>query len=233
MRPIQVETLHAEDGTTTRRPLLEGEIDDLKLASVVVSPSSTVRPELFRERARALLFLDGTGGISDTRHIHIDGLGFYCPLHDHPFEITAENEGLTYLELLVTLREDERSVLARNAEGFYPRFVSYWDSPTYRESFKSEKTVSRTLLPHDRFPRLCIGSVEVDGPDAVGTHVHPMLEQIFVGLRDNSCIVTADGQETSLGALEALHIPLGSTHGARVEAGQKLHYVWIAVVVGS
>jgi hypothetical protein len=54
-----------------------------------------------------------------------------------------------------------------------------------------------------------------------------MLEQLFLGLKDNDITVIADGARANLTPLSILHIPTGSNHGAEVAAGKKLHYVWM------
>jgi hypothetical protein len=74
---------------------------------------------------------------------------------------------------------------------------------------------------------MAIGTVETTGPDSVGAHRHPMLEQLFFGLKDNDITVSADEARANLTAFSILHIPLGSNHGAEVAAGKKLHYVWM------
>jgi len=54
-----------------------------------------------------------------------------------------------------------------------------------------------------------------------------MLEQLFFGLADNDCILTADDAQMEFKENMLLHIPLGSTHGVEVHAPKKLHYIWI------
>ena len=71
--------------------------------------------------------------------------------------------------------------------------------------------------------------MQTSGPDAVGAHAHPMLEQFFLGLPGNECTVTADGHAAPLRAWTLLHIPLGSTHGVTVDAGRELHYIWVDI----
>ena len=83
------------------------------------------------------------------------------------------------------------------------------------------------ILPENIVPRLCIGSVETSGPDEVGAHTHPMLEQLFYGLKMNNCIVRADGIEAAFKENTLLHIPLGSRHGVVVEEGKILNYIWM------
>jgi hypothetical protein len=109
----------------------------------------------------------------------------------------------------------------------YPYFITYSQCKTYKEEIKSEKTISRMLVPEEVVPRVSIGSVQTTGPDAIAAHEHPMLEQLFYGLEGNSCHVYADGHETVFGERSLLHVPLGSNHGVRVDVGQKLHYIWM------
>ena len=108
-----------------------------------------------------------------------------------------------------------------------PYFRRFSDCAPYREAIKSPKTTSRTLLPQDIVPRMAAGTVETTGADEVKRHQHPMLEQYFIGLQGNQCTVSADAESTLLPALAILHIPLGSMHGAKVQAGDKLYYVWV------
>ncbi len=108
-----------------------------------------------------------------------------------------------------------------------PYFRRFSDCPPYREAIKSPKTTSRTLLPQDYVPRMAVGTVETTGADEVKRHQHPMLEQYFIGLQGNHCTVSADAESTLLPALAILHIPLGSMHGAKVQAGDRLYYVWV------
>ena len=108
-----------------------------------------------------------------------------------------------------------------------PHVKRFLDCPAYGEAIKSAKTTSRTLLPENYIPRMAMGTVETTGPDEVGAHRHPMLEQLFLGLHGNDITVTADDAHANLPEYTILHIPLGSNHGASVTDGKKLHYVWM------
>ena len=54
-----------------------------------------------------------------------------------------------------------------------------------------------------------------------------MLEQLFLGLKGNDCVVIADEAKAAFSSLSILHIPLGSNHGAEVAEGKRLYYVWL------
>ena len=111
-----------------------------------------------------------------------------------------------------------------NLEPYVKRFS---ECTPYKEAIKSPKTVSRTLLPENIVPRMAVGTVETTGPDRVAPHQHPMLEQLFLGLKGNDCILTADAARVAFPPLSILHIPLGSLHGVEVAEGKRLYYVWM------
>ena len=85
------------------------------------------------------------------------------------------------------------------------------------------------ILPEDIVPRVCIGTVETTGPDEVASHTHPMLEQLFLGLKGNEVRVSADSEITGFRENDLLHIPLGSDHGVKVAEGKALHYLWVDI----
>jgi hypothetical protein len=65
------------------------------------------------------------------------------------------------------------------------------------------------------------------GPDEVGAHEHPMLDQLFLGLAENDMIVHADDDQARLTDFSLLHIPLGSRHGVKAEEGCRMYYMWM------
>lgn len=145
------------------------------------------------------------------------------------WEIEAPaGETLLCLRIRKEISDEDRQEYPKFPENNREAWVRKFSECTpYGEAIKSAQTVSRTLLPKDFVPRMSVGTVETLGPDRVGRHQHAMLEQLFVGLRDNDCFVSADDARVAFPPLSILHIPLGSMHGAEVEAGRKLYYVWM------
>ena len=113
------------------------------------------------------------------------------------------------------------------AEAELPYAVDYDNAPTYTEDCKSAKTVSRMLIPARIVPRFAMGSVETRDEDLVAQHTHPMLEQYFYGLQDNSCELLIDNNAFPFAGNTLIHIPLGSNHGVRSADGQVIHYLWM------
>lgn len=121
-------------------------------------------------------------------------------------------------------KADLKTFAQNNDAPYVKRFI---ECMPYSEAIKSAKTVSRTLLPENVVPRMAAGTVETTGPDQVDRHKHPMLEQLFLGLRSNNATFSADDTQIAFPPLSILHVPSGSMHGCQVAAGNRLYYVWL------
>src|SRR5258708_14713071 len=139
-----------------------------------------------------------------------------------PWEIEAsQGQSLVALRIRKTLTPEDRAELLKYPENNTAPWVKAFSACTpYSEAIKSAKTVSRTLLPENVVPRMAAGTVETTGPDQVGRHSHPMLEQLFIGLQGNDSTVSADNVTAKFPEYSILHIPLGSMHGTQVAAGR-------------
>jgi mannose-6-phosphate isomerase-like protein (cupin superfamily) len=217
-------SLDLKGRTQVQRGLLVNEIAGAETNYVMVKADSAFAPAVCAEQSRILFFISGrgeaeTGGVSFS----ITEMAVLAVPPGTSCRLKSAGSALTYLEILWRQNEDE---LAKKPY-FSPYFLSYSQAHTYKEACKSPKTVSRTLIPENTIPRFCMGSVQTTGPDLVGAHKHPMLEQHFYGLPGNQCIVKADALEADFGENILLHIPLGSEHSVRVEEGHNLHYLWL------
>ena len=148
------------------------------------------------------------------------GLSAFSP--SDRVEITAKCAA-SLLELDIFSEENEASQL--------PYFINYADAHTYSEDCKSEKTVSRMLLPPRIVPSLAVGSVETYDKDRVEAHQHPDVEQLFFGFSENDMHLLIDGELFYMGANTVVHIPLASNHGVEVADGGCAHYVWIDYII--
>lgn len=143
--------------------------------------------------------------------------------------IVPEGEELHFLQFTKKLSaqdmEDLKNFPNENKHDVF--FTKFEDCEPYTEKIKSQNTISRTVLLADIVPRVSLGTVEAMGPDEVGAHIHPMLDQLFLGLNINDIIVLADGASIQLKEYTLLHIPIGSSHGATVGENKKMHYLWM------
>ncbi len=228
-RPIELQSTHQEKadprGTSLRTiHLLPGAIEGVTTNYYLLEKGTGFLPTRHAHRGHVLLLIRGVGKVEagDTVFSFCEMAALVAP-GTGGIEVRATSEPVECLEILMDLQEHEAAALQATA----PFFVLYSQCELYSEAIKSSKTISRTIVPAGRIARFCMGSVETVGPDRVGAHSHPMLEQLFFGLRANACVVTADDNEAVFGQGMLLHIPPGAWHGVRVEDGQTLHYVWM------
>lgn len=212
------------------RPVLPAEIPGATTHCV-----SIAGPARHTEPARAdqevvWLFLAGKGSLRTRDHsfaVEDETIARAPSGWSWDIDVPA-GESLLAVRVLWKINDDDKAERMKHpGNNAVPYVRKFTDSTPYTEAIKSPKTVSRTILPKNIVPRLVMGTVETTGPDAVGRHKHPMLEQLFVGLRENNCTVSADEARISFPPLSILHIPLGSMHGVEVAEGNKLYYIWI------
>lgn len=114
----------------------------------------------------------------------------------------------------------------------FPVTLKYLDAVQYRDPFKSEKTISRAIIPQRVIPRFAMGSVETYGEDLIGQHEHPLLDQFFFSFPENNMNLLLDDLVYFMEGDTLLHIPLGCNHGVKVSEGQCAHYIWIDFISG-
>jgi mannose-6-phosphate isomerase-like protein (cupin superfamily) len=210
-----------------KKEILPGEIEGVKTSRVILRNAESTSVSNSDQYSSVLIFINGKGRIEfGTSVKQITEKAVFVPSINQSYVVKAEFGNLEYLEVIIELRKDD----IKDAETYkdkLPFFRRYSDCKTYREAIKSEKTVSRDLVREEMVPRFCMGSVETTGPDMVGAHRHPWLEQLFFGLEGNDCILRADDAEVTFGENVIVHVPLASKHLVRVEEGKILHYLWM------
>ena len=210
-----------------KEKLLVGEIEGITTDFITIQQGRQHKINPHDNRISIMLFLDGQGRVINAGHnFNFDKITIFVPKAASSCNIKAGEFNVVLLHITMLLNESDQEILKANANNF-PYFKTYAECVPYKEEIKSEKTISRTIIPENIIPRLCVGSVQTTGPDVVGAHKHPMLEQLFYGLENNNCVVFANEHTTSFGEHTLLHIPLGSNHGATVAKGQTMFYIWM------
>ncbi len=217
-------------GSVERKNILPGEV-----AQVAVEDISGKGAFKIDEPASADHF-DVFLSVKGNARIQIDGQSypvgdFYIARipYNKAYSIkVGEDSTFHCLRFRKSLDDPDRALIAKDLGHFTEVYIkAIKDCPMYTEDIKSAKTVNRMLLAEGMVPRFCMGTVTTEGPDKVGAHKHPMLDQLFFGLDGCECHVYADGSEAVLKENMLLHIPLASTHSSSVDAGKKLNYLWM------
>lgn len=183
-----------------------------------------------RSAIRIFFLIDGDITIiDDKKEYKYKEKSCFVPSLDNDVEIKS-NVPSSFLLLQFTLTEDDRKLLDKKSD-IFPYSCIYKDAIQYRDPFKSEKTISRMIIPHRIIPRFAFGSVETYGTDLIGQHEHPLLDQFFFSFKGNDMELLIGDDSYHMGELTLIHIPLGSNHGVRVDEKGVAHYLWIDVVL--
>jgi hypothetical protein len=220
-----------ENSQIFREDVLNGEIAETQIKHVAYAGPIVESVVLAEGYVHMFLFIKGTGILkADTLTFPLESETIAIPsaYKELSFEV-GENDTLHYLQFVKKLSpedlEDLKTFPDENKYDIY--FTRFSDCEAYTEKIKSPNTVSRTVLPANILPRVSLGTVETQGPDAVGAHEHAMLDQLFLGLTNNDVTVHADDVSAHFTEYSLLHIPIGSSHWVTVEENKTMYYLWM------
>lgn len=210
--------------------LLEGEIPDLKIKHITLTGPYRQELSASKDTVSMYIFIKGRGLlVLDTLSYDIAPESIAIPFSPSASIEVEKGEELHIVKFSKKLSlqdlEEMKGFEMKNKYRVY--FTKFSECEPYTEKIKSPNTVSRTVLPAGIVPRVSLGTVEAHGPDRVGAHEHPMLEQLFLGLVKNDITVHADDSSVAFKEYSLLHIPLGSSHWAEVDQGKKMYYLWM------
>ncbi|MFD1294999.1 cupin domain-containing protein [Lutibacter holmesii] len=219
------------ESTPYSKSILENAIKGISVDHIAIS-SDNVITDTSKEGFKTIyLFVKGKGTVTakNTAYEIVPETILVPNAIQQVTITTAKNDTLHYLKIESKLTAqdllDLKEFPAKNTQNVY--YAKFTDCQSYTEPIKSPNTVSRTIFPNKYIPRIAMGTVQTKGPDAVGAHEHPMLEQLFLGLSKNNAVVYADDAKVNFSEFSVLHIPLGSSHSVSVEEDEILYYVWM------
>lgn len=209
--------------TTQETSLLPGEIAGTLTSVLGVPQGSNIDLSTPSNQQAVWFVLRGSGTArSGDIESRLTERTLYAACPGQVAEMTALTDTVL-LKIAMDLRVEDRKLL----KDIYPLTRDYLTCEKYRDYFKSEKTISRTLVHPFTLPRFSMGSVETTGPDRIEPHAHPMLDQLFFSFAENSCSLIIDGKLIPFSANCLVHIPLGSDHGVEAVPGDRVHYLWV------
>ena len=228
---VSLDMQNHEKTSNFSKTILENEIKGVRVEHIAISSEQPIVEHSQNGFKCIYLFIKGTGEIiAEKSSYAIVPESIFLPNAAEYISIESSRDSTVhYVKIsckLSTQDQENLNILpAENTQS--PYFTKFCDCQTYTEAIKSPNTVSRTILSNEYIPRVAMGTVHTTGPDKVAAHEHPMLEQLFLGLSGNNCIVYADNDKTEFSSFSMLHIPLGSRHSVSVEKDEIMYYVWM------
>lgn len=230
--PIEnLSTVLQENTQLYSKSILENEIKGIYVEQISLTGENAILDQTKSGYKTIYLFFKGQGSVTATdTNYPIVPETILLPNNVNKITVkAAANDTLHYLKILSKLTAqdllDLKEFPKENTQKVY--YKKFTDCEAYTEPIKSPNTVSRTILPNKYIPRIAMGTVKTKGPDKVGAHKHPMLEQLFLGLSENNVVVYADEAQIDFPQHSLLHIPLGSSHSVTVEKEKVMYYVWM------
>jgi quercetin dioxygenase-like cupin family protein len=218
-----------KNGSIIKSDVLRNEIEGILIDYISVRGPNQIDEEHHNNFYTVLLSLKGKAVLHVRGQKHTLNAHFIVRIpYNVNFTVQVEmGEEFHFVCLRKQLNSTDLNMISQNPHDHSSIYIkAFSDCPVYTEEIKSSKTINRMLLPVGLIPRFCMGSVETMGPDSVGEHEHPMLDQFFLGLEKCKCTVTSDGESQLLTENMMLHIPLGSKHSVSVAEDNLLSYIW-------
>ena len=216
-------------GTILRTPVLQNEIEGVSIDFISLKGEGSIVEKPGENEYYILLSLEGRAFLETVGDRHRFDKDFIVRIpYGKGFSVSVRaGDEFHFLKFRKELDSDDLELISNaSADNVSLYIKSLSECPVYTEDIKSSKTVNRMILPVGLVPRFCMGTVETSGPDAVGEHEHPMLDQHFLAMKGCRCTVMADGESIVLTENMMVHIPLGSKHSVSVAEGDMLAYIW-------
>ena len=206
--------------------MLPGEIKGASVISYTLPGGEKLSFEKPQKYMSIFFLLEGAVCFaSEGKRFEYAEKAVFAALPDRDVSVEAKND-CAFIEIRWDMNEHDLADLEENQAQF-PYTLAYKDTLQYRDFFKSEKTISRAIIPQAIIPRFAMGSVETCGDDLIGQHSHPLLDQLFFSFPENNMYMLIDSCIYPLEGNTLVHIPLGSNHGVIALGAQRAHYLWL------
>ncbi len=223
---VSMETVDVTNRVDRALELQKGEIPGARPVHYTVTAGNTLNMAANAGYYHILILIEGEADfICDGKTYHYTERVTFVPSATQNLDIVAKTD-LQILEIQWDIFPEDEQMLEEYKTEF-PVNVLYTESIQYVDRNKSEKTISRMMIPQRIIPRFSIGSDESYGHDIVKSLAHPMLDQFFFSFPENEMNVLINGEPIPMLGNIIMHIPLGADHGVEVFEGKHMHYMWI------
>ena len=192
---------------------------------------STVKPELFADKAVILFFGKGEGALTDQDGVHpITELAFYVPNFDaYNYEVYAHEDMEFILNIIEFNQWDKQTYDSWHIR--LPYFRLHSECVQYIQSCKGPHTEARMVLCPKWFGRVILGTTRANGEGTVEKG-HPAVHQwnycvgnsdfkMSVGYKEKNDMETVNHK-----AGDWSFIPAGADHDLVSDPGKEVYYVW-------
>lgn len=220
-----------EDGLSRQRVLSET-APEVTLEVCCLLPGQSWQPVLYSKNDKIQIFVFTTeGGIvhAGNQFFAIDDQSVFIPNFDQDkLVIKAGEKELKFLHIVGPMIDVDRRQMF-HCQYVLPRFVRFSDTILYTERFTQEsgsKIWQHSVIAGRHLGRYTMGWVIGPGPDFVGTHVHPKIDQWYFMLEGSDFNYTAGDEKIHVLEGDISYTPHGTPHGSECGADGFINYLW-------
>ena len=182
------------------------------------------------EKMQIFVFTAGNGMLRAGKKIFvIDEQSVFIPDFDRDqLQLTAGDQDLAFIHIVGPMNDTDRRQMA-NCQYVLPRFVRFSESILYTERFTQEsgaKVKQHSIIAGRHLGRYTMGWVIGQGPDFVGQHIHPTLEQWYFMLQGADFTYAAGDKQIPVKEGDVSFTPHGTSHGSSCSENGFINYIW-------
>lgn len=212
--------------------ILAGTCPGIKICKCKLQAGKEKKLEVFGEdeKMQLLFFTTKSGVLKSGNTIYeIDDQAVFIPDFDRQdVVLIAGDEEVQFIRITGPMTEvDHRQM--KNCQYVLPRFVRLRESIEYTERFTQEsgsKVVSHSIIAGRHLGRYTMGWNIGVGPDFIGQHTHPTLEQWYFMIDGSQFNYLAGGNVIPVEEGDISFTPHGTSHGSECTEDGYINYVW-------
>ena len=210
--------------------ILKDTCPGIRICKCRLKAGAEIELEVYGEDDKMHFFTGGSGVLRSGNKIYsVDDQAVFIPDFDRePVILTAGEEEMRLIRITGPMTEvDHRQM--KNCQYVLPRFVRLRESIEYTERFTQEsgsKVVSHGIIAGRHLGRYTMGLNIGAGPDFIGQHTHPTLEQWYFMIDGSDFTYVAGGDKIPVKEGDVSFTPHGTSHGSECTKEGFINYVW-------
>lgn len=222
---------HFDCGYSASRILAETCPDvELNLCTLKAGTEKTFAAYSAADKMQIFTFTGGNGVVQAGKRIFIiDEQSVFIPDFDRDeIKLIAGDADLKFIHIVGPMNDTDRRQM-NNCQYVLPRFVKFSQAIQYTERFTQEsgaKVKQHSIIAGRHLGRYTMGWVIGSGPDFVGQHVHPSLDQWYFMLEGADFTYDAGDKSVAVREGDVSFTPYGTSHGSTCSEDGFINYLW-------
>lgn len=182
------------------------------------------------DKIQFFAFTAGNGVIQCGKKIFvIDRQSLFIPDFDSDeIKFVAGDETLEFIHIIGPMNETDKRQM-NNCQYVLPRFLGFDQTIPYTERFTQEsgaKVKQHSVIAGRHLGRYTMGWVIGQGPDFVGQHTHPTLDQWYFMINGADFMYDAGEEHIAVKEGDISYTPSGTSHGSTCDQNGFINYIW-------